>query len=75
MIEAANKQLKYRLLYHHYIPDYDTLVKYVEQPVYDYNTRPHHVLQGLTPLEVYKGKCPIHTPIPRKFNKQRQKVH
>jgi putative transposase len=57
MIEAANKQLKYRFLYHH-IADYDALVKYVEQSVNDYNNRPHHVLHGLTPLEVSQGKIP-----------------
>ena len=58
MIEAANKQLKYRFLYHHHIADYDALVKYVEQSVNDYNNRPHHVLHGLTPLEVLQGKIP-----------------
>jgi hypothetical protein len=58
MIEAANKQLKYRFLYHHHIADYDALVKYVEQSVNDYNNRPHHVLYGLTPLEVLQGKTP-----------------
>jgi putative transposase len=58
MIEAANKQLKYRFLYHHRIADYDALVKYVEQSVNDYNNRPHDVLHGLTPLEVLQGKIP-----------------
>jgi len=58
MIEAANKHLKYRFLYHHHIPDHDSLVKYVEQSVNDYNNRPHHVLQGLTPIEVLQGKSP-----------------
>jgi putative transposase len=58
MIEAANKQLKYRFLYHHHIADYDSLVKYVEQSVNDYNNRPHHVLHGLTPLEVLQGQIP-----------------
>jgi putative transposase len=58
MIEAANKQLKYRFLYHHHIADYGALVKYVEQSVNDYNNRPHHVLHGLTPLEVLQGKIP-----------------
>jgi putative transposase len=58
MIEAANKQLKYRFLYHHHIADYDALVKYVEQSVNDYNNRPHHVLHGLTPFEVLQGQIP-----------------
>jgi len=58
MIEAANKQLKYRFLYHHHIADYEALVKYVEQSVNDYNNRPHHVLHGLTPNEVLHGQIP-----------------
>jgi putative transposase len=58
MIEAANKQLKYRFLYHHHIADYDALVKHVELSLNDYNNRPHHVLHGLTPLEVLQGKIP-----------------
>ncbi len=58
MIEAANKQLKYRFLYHHHIADYDALVKYVEQSINDYNNRPHHVLFGLTPSEVLQGQIP-----------------
>ena len=58
MIEAANKQLKYRFLYHHHIADYDALVKYVEQSVNDYNNRPQHVLYGLTPIEVLQGQTP-----------------
>ena len=58
MIEAANKQLKYRFLYHHHIPDYGALVKHVEQAVNDYNNRPQHVLYGLTPLEVLQGQVP-----------------
>jgi hypothetical protein len=52
----ANKQLKYRFLYHHHISNHDELVKYVEQSVDDYNNRPHHVLYGLTPIEVLKGQ-------------------
>jgi transposase InsO family protein len=56
MIEAVNKQLKYRFLYHHSIADHAALVKYLEQAVEDYNSRPHDVLNGLTPLEVMEGK-------------------
>ncbi len=55
MIEAANKQLKYRFLYHHHIPNHLALVKYVEAAVQDYNNRPHDVLWGLTPFEVLNG--------------------
>jgi putative transposase len=56
LIEAANKQLKYRFLYHHHIPDYDSLMKYVESVVQDYNHRPHDSLNGLTPFEVLNGQ-------------------
>jgi hypothetical protein len=56
MIEAANKNLKYRFLYHKQIADYDELCKYVQQAVDDYNNRPHDVLSGLSPLEVLNGK-------------------
>lgn len=58
MIEAANKKLKYNFLYHHHIANYEELVKYVEPSVNDYNNRPHHVLHGLTPLEVLHGQIP-----------------
>jgi putative transposase len=56
MIEAANKQLKYRFLYHQKIGDYSQLKQYVDKAVEDFNNRPHHVLQGLSPMEVLKGK-------------------
>jgi hypothetical protein len=56
MIEAVNKQLKYRFLYHQHIPDHSALVKYLQQAVEDYNSRPHDVLNGLTPFEVLEEK-------------------
>ena len=56
MIEAANKQLKYRFLYHQKINDYSKLGQYVEKAVFDFNNRPHAVLHGLTPIEVLQGK-------------------
>jgi putative transposase len=70
MIEAANKHLKYRFLYHHHIPDHEALIKYVEQSVNDYNNRPHHVLNGLTPLEVLQGQ----TPNPHAYTTQIQQA-
>ena len=57
MIESVNKQLKYRFLYHQHIPDHAALIKYLEQAVEDYNSRPHDVLNGLRPLEVLDGKA------------------
>lgn len=56
MIEAANKQLKYRFLYHQHIADHEALVQYVQEAVQEYNNRPLHVLDGLTPLEVLNGR-------------------
>ena len=56
MIEAANKQLKYRFLYHQKINDYSKLDAYVEKAILDFNYRPHAVLNGLTPIEVLQGK-------------------
>jgi putative transposase len=56
MIEAANKQIKYHFLYHQHIPDYEALEKHAAAAVEDYNNRPGHVLNGLTPLEVLNGK-------------------
>jgi len=56
MIEAANKQLKYRFLYHQKINDYSRLGEYVEKAILDFNYRPHAVLNGVTPIEVLQGK-------------------
>jgi len=56
MIEAANKNLKYRFLYHKHIADFSSLCQYTAQAIEDYNNRPHDVLGGLTPMEVLNGK-------------------
>jgi putative transposase len=56
MIEAANKQLKYRLLYHQNINDFTKLGEYLNKAIQDFNHRPHGVLNGLTPIEVLQGK-------------------
>ena len=55
MIEAANKNLKYRFLYHKDIPNFNSLCQYTAQAIEDYNNRPHDVLGGLTPIEVLNG--------------------
>ena len=58
MIEAANKQIKYRFLYHQTIATFDELENYVQPAVDDYNNRPYSALNGLTPVEVMNGKLP-----------------
>ncbi len=56
MIEAANKQLKYRFLYHQRINTFSNLKDYFSKAILDFNHRPHDVLNGLTPMEVLQGK-------------------
>lgn len=51
MIEAANKQLKYRFLYHQQIQDGHALDEYVKLAIEDYNNRPNNTIGGLTTLE------------------------
>ncbi len=58
MIEAANKNLKYHFLYHKHIPDFNNLCHWLPEAVSDFNNRPHHILNGLTPSEVLNGKIP-----------------
>jgi putative transposase len=54
MIEAVNKLVKYRHLYLH---DFDALQKHLHSFILIYNNeRPHCSINGLTPLEAYKGK-------------------
>jgi putative transposase len=70
MIESANKQLKYRFLYHQHIENYEALVEYIKKAVHNYNNRPQHVLHGLTPLEVLQGQIPN----PHTYAKQTQRA-
>ena len=56
MIEAANKQLICRFLYHQNINDFSKLDEYLNKAIRDFNHRPHSVLNGLTPIEVLQGK-------------------
>jgi hypothetical protein len=55
MIEALNKQLKYRFLYHHQIADYKALLQFIKKAIEYYNNPPQAVLNGLTPLEALNG--------------------
>lgn len=56
MIKAANKQLKYRFLYHQKINDFSHLKGCLTKAILDFNHRPHSVLNGFTPMEVLQGK-------------------
>ncbi len=58
MIEAANKQIKYRFLYHQTICTFEELKNYMQLAVEDYNNRPYDALNGLTPTEVMNGQLP-----------------
>lgn len=59
MIEAANKQIKYRFLYYQTICTFEELKIYMQLAVEDYNNRPYDALNGLTPTEVLNGKLPM----------------
>lgn len=58
MIEYLNKTIKYRYLYQQQINNLQHLEKILEQAVHNYNNRPVHILNGLTPLEVLNNTAP-----------------
>ena len=76
MIEHLNKTIKYRYLYQQPIHNRQHLEKMLEQAVLNYNNRPVHILQGLTPLEVLKNNAPdltrtkenIHIAVRKRIN-------
>ncbi len=55
MVEAVNKILKYRFLFQHNIPDYESTIKHLNNFIPIYNQRPHSALGGRAPEEVLKG--------------------
>jgi len=55
MIEHLHRTIKYRYLYRQHIESIEELQKAVELAVEDYNNRPAHALQGLTPIETLNG--------------------
>lgn len=68
MIEAANKQLKYRYLFTRNLYDLADTIHYLKQVVPEFNNiRPYGVLKGLTPNEVFNEKL-----IPGKDNVENQ---
>ena len=58
MIEAVNKQMKYNFLFRQELFDLAHTQRYLETAVEQYNHRPHSVLFGFTPYEVFHGKIP-----------------
>lgn len=58
MIKHLNKTIKYRYLYQQPIHNQQHLEKTLEHAVLNYNNRPVHILQGLTPLEVLNNNVP-----------------
>jgi putative transposase len=59
MIEALNKTLKYHYIFPKHPRDLKHLKRTLRFFIEDYNTkRPHGALNGLTPIEAWKGKQP-----------------
>ena len=57
MVEAVNKVMKYRYLFHQDLANLGALQKYLEKAVQNYNcVRPHYSLKGHTPEQVLKGE-------------------
>ncbi len=55
MVEAINKILKYRFLFQHNIPNYESTIKHLNNFIPIYNNHPHSALGGRMPEEVLKG--------------------
>ncbi|MFH1376196.1 MAG: transposase [Candidatus Woesearchaeota archaeon] len=64
MIEATNKQIKYRYLFTQNLINFADTVKYLEKSIPEFNDiRPYGALNGLTPDEVYnKEMIPEKSP-------------
>jgi len=57
MIEALNKQIKYRYLFQKELLDFNATVEHLKKSIPDFNdNRPYAPLHGLTPAEVYIGR-------------------
>lgn len=55
MVEASNKLIKYRFLYHHALTDYATLEKLASQVADVLNNQRMSTIKGLTPYEKLSG--------------------
>jgi putative transposase len=74
MIEYLNRTLKYRYLYRKQINTIGDLRTEVQLAITDYNNRPAHALNGLTPLEALSNQQPnlqIRTQMIQEAAKQR----
>ena len=59
MIEAVNKQLKYRYLFTKDLADFGSTVEHLKVSIPEFNEiRPYGPLFGLTPAEAFSGKRP-----------------
>jgi transposase InsO family protein len=72
MIEAANKRLKYDFLYRLKPPDFESLVALLPKIMEEYNSKPLHVLHGLTPSEALSGLTPNKTRLQAMISQARQ---
>ena len=61
MIEAVNKRMKYDFLFRQQLHDIEHVQRFLEKAVECYNNRPHSVLLGYTPAEVFYGAIPDKT--------------
>ena len=56
MVEAVNRVVKYQFLFHRDIASFNTLDRYLQECIPDFNTkRPHYGLHGNTPEQVLNG--------------------
>ena len=58
MVEAVNKRMKYDFLFRTQLLDFEHTRRFLETAVEQYNNRPHSVLYGFTPQEVFNGAKP-----------------
>ena len=55
MVEASHKSLKYRGLYLEEVANHIALQPLLDKAVADHSQRPHHVLGGMSPIQVLTG--------------------
>ena len=56
IVESVNKTIKYSWLYRKDIPDFNSLERYLDEVIVEYNEkRTHYAFKYLTPKEVFEG--------------------